>query len=340
VAAARAAAEAVAVVAAAVAVVAAAGAKGDSIMRTTLHRIRGAVATHITSLTIAAALLVASAPAALAQQKTFPSPEAAMNAFGDAVATSDEDALKALLGADFRTLIPPAGAEVQYRFLAAWAKSHAIKPDGDAKAFLAVGDDGWTMAIPIVKTAQGWRFDTKAGADEIRVRRIGRNENAVMQVMLAIYDAQKEYARVDRNRDGVLQYAAKFASSPGKQDGLYWPTKAGESESPLGPVFAAARAAGGGANVGYYGYRYKLLTGQGKNAPGGAYDYIAHGRMIGGFAAVAWPVKYGDTGVMTFIVSHDGVVYEKDLGPDTAARASAMTRFDPDSSWQKAEPGK
>jgi hypothetical protein len=157
--------------------------------------------------------------------------------------------------------------------------------------------------------------------------------------MLAIYDAQKEYARVDRNRDGVLQYAAKFTSSPGKQDGLYWPTKTGEAPSPLGPAVAAARAAGGDAAAGYYGYRYKLLTAQGKNAPGGAYDYVARGRMIGGFAAVAWPARYGDTGVMTFMVSHDGVVYEKDLGPDTAARAAAMTRFDPDSSWQKVQPG-
>jgi hypothetical protein len=303
-------------------------------MQSTFQRCRGIAAIGL------AALVVAWTPAALAQQKTFASPQAAMEAFGDAVATSDEDALKALLGADFRTLIPPVGAEARYRFLAAWAKSHAIKPDGDAKALIAVGNDGWTMAIPIVKTAQGWRFDTRAGADEIRVRRIGRNENAVMQVMLAIYDAQKEYTRVDRNRDGVLQYAGKFRSSPGKQDGLYWPTKAGEPESPLGPVFAAARAAGGSDDAGYHGYRYKLLTSQGKNAPGGAYDYVARGRMIGGFAAVAWPVKYGDTGVMTFMVSHDGVVYEKDLGPDTAARAAAMTRFDPDSSWEKAEPGK
>ena len=159
-----------------------------------------------------------------------------MNAFGDAVATSDEDALKALLGADFRTFIPPVGAEARYRFLAAWAKSHAIQLEGDAKALVAVGGDGWTLPIPIVKTAQGWRFDTRAGAEEMRLRRIGRNELAVMQVMLAIYDAQKEYARIDRNGDGVLQYASRFASSPGKQDGLYWPTKAGEAQSPLGPA--------------------------------------------------------------------------------------------------------
>jgi hypothetical protein len=288
----------------------------------------------------ALALALAGVPAAFAQQQTFPSPLAAMNAFGDAVATSDEDALQALLGADFRNFIPPVGAEARYRFLAAWAKSHAIQLDGDAKARIAVGGDGWTMPIPIVKTAQGWRFDARAGADEMRLRRIGRNELAVMQVMLAIYDAEKEYARGDHNGDGVLQYASKLVSSPGKRDGLYWPTKAGERQSPLGPAVAAARTAGGGSEAGYYGYRYKLLTGQGRNAPGGAYDYVARGRMIGGFAAVAWPVRYGDTGVMTFIVSHDGVVYEKDLGPDTAARAAAMTRFDPDSTWQKAEPGK
>lgn len=308
-------------------------------MRSTDQRTRNTAPIRCAAVAAALALVLAWTPAAFAQ-KAFPSPEAAMDAFGDAVATSDDDAMKTILGADYRTFIPPLGAERRYRFLAAWAKSHAVKPDGDAKAHIAVGADGWTLPIPIVKSTQGWRFDTRAGADEMRLRRIGRNELALMNVMLAIFDAQKDYARVDRNRDGVLQYAAKFASSPGKQDGLYWPTRAGEPESPLGPAVAAARAAGGGADAGYYGYRYKLLTGQGKNAPGGAYDYVARGRMIGGFAAVAWPVKYGDTGVMTFMVSHDGVVYEKDLGPDTAARAAAMTRFDPDSSWQKVVPDK
>lgn len=287
-----------------------------------------------------AVLLLAWGSGASAQQKTFPSPEAAMNAFGDAIATSDDEAVKALLGADYREFIPPVGADVRYRFLAAWAQAHAIKPDGDGRAHVAVGKDGWTLPVPIVKSAQGWRFDTRAGAEEMRLRRIGRNELAVMQVMLAIFDAQREYSSQDRDGDGLLEYAARFASSPGKRDGLYWPTKAGEPQSPLGPAFAAAQAAGGSSVAGYYGYRYKLLSGQGKNAPGGAYDYVAGGRKIGGFAAVAWPVRYGDTGVMTFMVSHDGVLYEKDLGPDTAARASAMTRFDPDPSWQKVEPGK
>jgi len=292
---------------------------------------------------LATALLAALAfgwmPAALAQQKTFATPEAAMNAFGDAVARSDGAELQALLGADFRTLIPPVGTEIRYRFLEAWAKAHAIKPEGDAKSAITVGTDGWTMPIPLVKTARGWHFDTRAGADEIRIRHIGRNERAVMKVLLAIYDAQREYAAKDRNGDGVLEYAAKFASARGKHDGLYWPTKAGEPESPLGPAVAAARAAGGSRAVGYYGYRYRILKLQGKNAPGGAFDYVAHGRMIGGFAVIAWPVRYGDTGVMTFMLNHDGVLYQKDLGPATATRASGITRFDPDASWHKVEPG-
>ena len=296
----------------------------------------------VTSFAVFAAALALSVswlPGAAAQQKKFTTPEAAMNAFGDAVLTSDEDALKTLLGANFRTVIPPVDADVTYRFLAAWAKSHSIKPEGDGKALIAVGDDGWTLPIPVVKTAQGWMFDTRAGVDEMRVRRIGRNELAVMQVMLAIYDAQKEYARKDYNGDGVLQYASKFASSPGKKDGLYWPAKPGEELSPLGPAVDARRGAGArGGGQGYYGYHFKLLTSQGKHAPGGAFDYMAHRRLIGGFAVVAWPVKYGDTGVMTFLVSHDGVLYEKDLGPSTAAQARAMTRFDPDSTWQKVGP--
>lgn len=282
-------------------------------------------------------LFVIGMPVAYAQQKAFPSPDAAMEAFGTAVATSDEDALKTLLGADFRKLIPPVGNEGRYRFLAAWAKSHGVKTDGNV-AHVAVGDDGWTLPIPLVKTPQGWRFDTRAGADEMRVRRIGGNELAAMQVVLAIFDAEREYAQRNPTGDGVLQYAPRLASTPGKRDGLYWPVVAGETPSPLGPLVASAKAVRAGD--GYHGYRYRILTSQGKSAPGGAFDYIAGGRMIGGFGVVAWPLRYGDTGVMTFIVSHDGVVYQKDLGPNTAARAAAMTRFDPDPSWQKVDPDK
>ena len=289
------------------------------------------------ALAASLSLLAAWGASAAAQVRSFPSAEQAMAAFGDAVATSDDDAMKGLLGTDYHALIPPVGAEARYRFLAAWARSHAIRPAGESKAYVAVGDDGWTLPIPIVRDARGWRFDTRAGAEEMRLRRIGRNELSVMQVMLAIVDAQKEYARLDPNGDGVLEYARRFGSSPGKRDGLYWPARAGEPSSPLGPAFAAARQAQAAGEQGYYGYRYRLLTAQGKNAPGGAFDYVAGGRMIGGFAVVAWPVKYGDTGVMTFMVNHDGVVFEKDLGRDTAQRAAAIARFDPDPSWRKAD---
>ncbi|MFN7571491.1 MAG: DUF2950 domain-containing protein [Betaproteobacteria bacterium] len=286
-----------------------------------------------------AAVLALGSGAAQAVQKFFATPQAAMDAFGEAIATSDSEAIKDLLGDDYRRLIPPLGAEVRYQFIAAWAKAHSITPQGEARAEIAVGTQGWTLPIPLVKSAQGWRFDTAAGAEEMRLRRIGRNELAVMQVMLAIYDAQRDYASIDRNGDGVLEYANRIASTPGKTDGLYWPTAAGVAQSPLGPAVAAAQAAGGNAEAGYHGYRYKLLDGQGAHAPGGAYDYTVRGREIGGFAAVAWPAKYGDTGVMTFMVSHDGLVYEKDLGPQTAARAAALTRFDPDSSWRRVSPG-
>lgn len=293
------------------------------------------------SIAFAAALtLVSIWPSAVQAQpqQTFPVPEAAMEAFGDAVATSDDERMGALLGENYRALIPSVGTEARYRFLAAWAQSHSVKPEGEGKASIAVGDDGWTLPVPIVKTAQGWRFDTRAGAEEMRVRRIGRNERAVMQVMLAIYDAQKEYALEDPKGDGVPQYATRFSSSPGRRDGLFWPVKGGEDPSPLGPAVSRARTAGGQSDAGYFGYRYKILTSQGDHAPGGALNYIVNGRMIGGFAVLAWPVRYGDTGVMSFMVSHDGVVYEKDLGPDSVARAKATARFDPDQAWHKADP--
>lgn len=298
----------------------------------------GSMVSRVAALAAALILSAAAGSPAQAEPKAFPTAEAAMLAFGDALATSDEDAMKTILGADYHDLIPPVGAEVRYRFLEAWAKSHTVKADGDARALLAVGNDGWTLPIPIVKTAQGWQFDTRAGAEEMQIRRVGRNERAVMQVMLAIFDAQKEYAAVDRNGNGVREYAGRFESSTGKRDGLYWPTKAGEAPSPLGPALARARAAGGGGAEGYFGYRYKLLSGQGGNAPGGAFDYVVNGRRIGGFAVLAWPARYGDTGVMSFMVSHDGVLYERDLGPDTAARAAGITRFDPDPGWQRVKP--
>jgi hypothetical protein len=276
-------------------------------------------------------------PAALAsEQQRFASPEEAAEAFGSAVMTSDSDAMRAILGPDLRRYIPQPDREITLRFLEAWAKSHRVVSAGEDKALLEVGADGWTLPIPIVKAGAGWRFDVKAGAEEMRVRRIGRNELAARQVVLAIFDAQREYAAQDADGDGLLEYAPKLASAPGKKDGLYWPTGPGEEPSPLGELIAEARAKGSVRGGGYHGYRYRILTAQGPHAPGGAFDYRVKGHMIGGFAVVAWPVTYGETGVMTFMVNHDGVVYEKDLGPQTAGGVRAMQRFDPDKSW-KAE---
>jgi hypothetical protein len=258
-----------------------------------------------------------------------------MAAFGDAVATNDEAALKGMLGADFREFIPPVGAEIRYHFLESWAQARAIRLEGDKRALVTVGKEGWTLPIPLVKSDAGWRFDTIAGAEEMRHRRIGRNELAVMQTLLAIRDAELEYVTVDHDGDGILQYASKLSSSPGKRDGLYWPTKADEPQSPIGPALASA---GLGSSAGYHGYRYKLLTEQGPHAPGGALSYIAKGRLFGGFAVIAWPVSYMDSGVKTFLISHDVQIYERDLGADTAARAAATKAFDPGPGWSKVSP--
>ncbi|MEJ8857288.1 DUF2950 domain-containing protein [Variovorax robiniae] len=287
------------------------------------------------AIAAACALTLASAPAFA--QHAYPTPEAASQAFADAVANSDVAALRTVLGADWRAFVPEGSVDKEdiYGFLSAWAKQHKTVLESPTRAVLSAGPGDWTLPIPIIKSAGGWRFDTHAGADQMRSRRIGRNELAAMQAALAYFDAQKEYAQRDRDGNGVLEYAQKFASSPGKHDGLYWPDKPGDDPSPLGPLYAGVRP-----GEGYHGYHFKILKAQGKNAPGGAYDYVIGGRMRGGFALIAWPVLYGDTGVMSFMVSHDGTVYEKNLGPGTDAAARAVTRFDPDASWRKAiEPG-
>jgi hypothetical protein len=211
----------------------------------------------------------------------------------------------------------------------------------DAKANLNLGNEDWPFAIPIVKKDSLWRFDAKAGREELLARRIGKNELSAMQFCLAYVDAQREYVLKDRDGDGILEYAQKFGSDKGKKNGLFWKAKEGEEQSPLGPIAAAAYSRGyrkkGENPQPFYGYFYRILTGQGKNAPGGAYGYLAKGNMIGGFALVAYPAKYASSGVMTFIVNHDGVVYEKDLGRNTEKAAQAMKLFDPDSTWKKVE---
>ena len=279
-----------------------------------------------------AAFALASSPALA--QRVYPSADAAAQAFFSAIANNDLNALATVLGSDWKRFVPADEVDREdiYDFLAAYARQHKVVPDGDNRAVLAAGDDDWTLPIPIVKGAGGWHFDPRAGVDQMKTRRIGRNELAAMRAVLAYYDAQKEYAQSDHDGNGVREYAQKFGSSPGKHDGLYWPTGAGEPESPLGPIYATGRP-----GEGYHGYHFKILKAQGGNAPGGAYDYVIGNRMRSGFALIAWPVKYGETGVMSFLVNHDGVVYEKNLGPGTDAAARATTRFDPDTSWQKID---
>lgn len=269
-------------------------------------------------------------------QRNFSSPDAAMSAFGDAVVKDREDTLRKIFGDDFRDLIPPVDAQVRETFVAEWAKSHAIKTTDASHAQITVGDDGWTFPIPLVKTNQGWHFDTHTGAQVMRLRRIGRNELAVIQTMLAIYDAQREYAQTNHDGEGVLAYASKLVSSAGKHDGLYWHTGPDESPSPLGEAFVDA-SSHNASNAGYYGYHFKLLESQGPHAPGGAYDYVVRGKLFGGFAIIAWPVKYGDTGIKSFMVSHAGQVYERDLGPQSVEKAQATKSFDPGPGWSKVK---
>ena len=290
----------------------------------------------LAALLCAGALAMQTTAAIAGPTKAFKSPEAAMDAFIAAIVDNDEASKVALLGADYRSAIPPIDDEARYRFVEAWARSHKIEMDSDTTARIAVGDKGWTLPIPLVKTSAGWRFDMKAGGVEMELRQIGRNELAAIQVARAYVDAQMEYAQKDRNGNGVLEYARVMASSPGKMDGLYWATRDGAEESPLGPHLARAAAKHGLKQPGsYYGYRYRILTAQGPDAPGGARDYIVDKKMTGGFGLLLWPNNYGHSGVMSFMVSQDGQVYEKNLGTNTATQAAGIKTFNPDASWRK-----
>lgn len=290
----------------------------------------------LASLLLAGAMILSAATAHATT--AFKTPEAAMEAFGAAMNTDDEAAKEAILGKSFRAVIPPIGAETRYKFLESWARLHKIEMDGDSTARIAVGDSGWTLPIPLVKTKAGWVFDMKAGKDEIIVRQIGRNELAVIKVAGAFVDAQREYQEMDRNGDGVREYARKIVSSPGKKDGLYWPDEAGQAQSPLGPLVASATTEQGSRPTGsYHGYRYRILSSQGAQAAGGARDYVVDGRMTGGFGLIMWPAKFGETGVMTFLVNHEGQIFEKNLGPDTAKKVERLRSFNPDASWRKVD---
>ena len=231
-----------------------------------------------------------------------------------------------------------ADAATREKFVTAYDAKHQITMEGDNKAIIVIGQDDFPLPIPIVRKEGMWRFDTAAGRDEILFRRVGENELDAIQAALAYVDAQNEYAEKDRTGAGMNTYAQRIISQPERKDGLYWPTSQGEEPSPLGELVAQATAQGyrvGGGRTPFHGYYFKILTKQGPAAPGGELDYVVNGKMIGGFALVAYPAEYRNSGVMTFIVSHAGDVFQKDLGPNTAKLAERITSFNPDSTWQK-----
>ena len=292
----------------------------------------------LVACTIAA--LLCSASAAIAQQ-AFKTPDDAASALASAAKAGDMKALATVLGPDGEDIVS-SGDEVadtatREKFVAAYDARHRIAMEGDDKAIMVIGPDDFPVPIPLVRKGGEWRFDTAAGREEILFRRIGENELDAIQACLAYVDAQNEYAEKDRTSAGVNAYAQRIVSRPGKKDGLYWPTSQGEDPSPLGEFVAQATAQGyrvGGGRTPYHGYYFKILMRQGPAALGGELDYVVRGNMIGGFALVAYPAEYRNSGVMTFLVSHAGTVFQKDLGPGTAKLAERMSSFDPDRTWQ------
>ena len=291
---------------------------------------------------VSAAIVTSSA--ALAQED-YKTPEAAVDALVATARSGDEKAALVVLGRDGEDIITSGDKvsddAVRARFVTSYDAKHEITTEGDSKAILVIGDNDYPFPIPMVRNKNGtWSFDTEAGRREILYRRIGHNELDAIETSLAYVDAQSDYAAKDRTGAGAGIYAQRFVSTPGKKDGLYWPTEQSEEESPLGELFATASKQGYRAGEGrspYHGYYYKILTKQGPEAVGGAADYIVDGKMIGGFALVAYPAEYRNSGVMTFIVNYDGTVFQKDLGRDTADVAEHMTSFNPDSTWKKVD---
>jgi Protein of unknown function (DUF2950) len=288
------------------------------------------------------AALLCTASSVVTAQQTFKTPDEAASALVKAAEASDMKALVTVLGPDGEDVVSSgdevADAATREKFVAAYNAKHQITMEGDNKAVMVIGQEDFPLPIPIVRKDGMWRFDTAAGLDEILFRRIGKNELDAIQASLAYVDAQNEYAEKDRTGAGINTYAQRIISQPGKKDGLYWPTSPGEEESPLGELVAQATAQGyrvGGGRTPYHGYYFKILTKQGPAAPGGELDYVVDGKMIGGFALVAYPAEYRNSGVMTFIVNHSGDVFQTDLGANTAKVAERMTSFNPDSTWQK-----
>jgi Protein of unknown function (DUF2950) len=293
---------------------------------------------RVVSTLALAGILSLAAPEARAQQ-VFPTPDEAASALAAAVKSGARRDMLRVLGSDGEDIISSgddvADKESRERFTTAYDAKHSVKTEGDKKAVMILGNDDFPFPIPLMKKKAGWEFDTAAGRLEILYRRIGRNELDAIQTCLSFVDAQNEYAEKDRGQ-GAGVYAQRIVSTTGKKDGLYWPG----DDSPLGELAAQASAEGykvGEGQIPYHGYYYRILTQQGPNAPGGALSYIVKGKMIGGFALLAWPAEYGNSGVMTFLVNHNGVVYQKDLGDYTMRLVQRINGFDPDQTWKKVD---
>jgi hypothetical protein len=279
------------------------------------------------------------------KQKAFGSPEEAMKALVETVKTGDAKGIMAILGPEGEDIISSgdqvADKNAQEQFVKAYQEKVDFVREKEDRVSIIIGNDNWPFAIPIVKKGEGWVFDTKAGREEVLNRRIGRNELNAIQVCLGYVDAQREYASTDREQDGIIQYAQKVMSDPYRRNGLYWEVGEGEAPSPIGPFVAQAAEKGytkkDDKPTPYNGYYYKILKGQGKSAPGGAYSYVINGHMVAGFALVSWPAEYGVSGVMTFIVNQNGTVYQKDLGSKTEGTVKGMTLYNPDRTWKRAQ---
>jgi hypothetical protein len=283
---------------------------------------------------------------AAAVQQTFDTPDAAVDALMAALKADSDAQLLLIFGDEYKHLVVPddraAASATRAKIYASMQTLRVLRDVGPDRRVLLIGAEAWPMPIPIVRSGDRWRFASELGEDELINRRIGANELNAIYVLRAFVDAQRAYAAVDRDGDGVRQYAQKLASTPGKRDGLYWTADAakGEEPSPFGPLIAesAAYLKGHGPGDPYRGYRFRILTRQGTHAAGGAYNYLINGRLIGGFAMVAYPAEWGETGVMSFIVNHNGRVFEKDLGKDSAAIGARMSSFDPGPGWKEVGP--
>jgi hypothetical protein len=291
--------------------------------------------------------LAALAPvraAEAAARRTFPTPEDAVRALAETVKAGDLAGLVALFGPEGQELVdtsdPATGRRNREVFVAAIAEGWRLEDAGPDRKELVLGNEAWPFPVPLVRGAALWSFDAAAGREEILNRRIGRNELAVIRILGDYVAAQRAYAATGHDGKPAGLYARRFGSDPGRQNGLYWPARRGEPRSPLGVLIAKASEEGyrrGPEEQGpspFHGYYFRILEGQGKSAKGGAAEYVEGGEMSGGFGLVAWPVHYGASGIMTFVVNHEGVAHEKDIGPETASLAKAITRYDPDASWR------